>query len=195
MGLIPGLGRSPHRENGNPLQYSCWKFHGQRNLAGYSPGITKSGTRLSTRHKIASSQSRDIANTVQDLLLFRRSVMSDSLQPQGLQHAMFLWPSLFPEAYANSRPLSQWCHLVLSCPLLLLPSVFPRIRVFSNKSVLHIRWPKYWSFSFSISPSDEYSGLIYFRIDWFDLAVQGTLRSLLQYHSSMASILWCSDTG
>ena len=126
------------------------------------------------------------------LVQFSHSVMSDSLQPQGLQHAMFLWPSLFPEAYANSRPLSQWCHLVLSCPLLLLPSVFPRIRVFSNKSVLHIRWPKYWSFSFSISPSDEYSGLIYFRIDWFDLAVQGTLRSLLQYHSSMASILWCS---
>ena len=80
-------------------------------------------------------------------------------------------------------------HLIL-CRLLLLPSIFPSIRVFSNESVLHIRWPKYWSFSFSISPSNEYSGLISFRIDWFDLiAVQGTLKSLLQHHSSKASIL------
>ena len=86
-------------------------------------------------------------------------------------------------------------HLVLCHPLLLLPSIFPKIRVFSNESALHIRWPKYWSFSFSISPSSEYSGLISFRVDWFDfLAIQGTLRSLLQHHSSNASILhfgWC----
>ena len=83
-------------------------------------------------------------------------------------------------------------HLVLCCPLLLLPSVLPRIRAFSNKSVLPIWWPKYWSFSFSISPSNEYSGLTSFRIDWLDLlAVQGTLKSLLQHHSSKASILWC----
>ena len=81
-------------------------------------------------------------------------------------------------------------HLILCCPLLLLPSVSPSIRVFSNDSVLHIRWPKYWSFSFSISPSSECSGLISFRIDWMDLlAVQGTLRSLLQHHSSKASVL------
>ena len=84
-------------------------------------------------------------------------------------------------------------HLILCRPLLLLPSIFPSIRVFSNESVLHIRWPNYWSFSFSISPSNEYSGLISFRIDWFDLSVQGTLKSLLQHHSSKASILWCSD--
>ena len=78
--------------------------------------------------------------------------------------------------------------------LVLLPSVFPRIRVFSNETVLHIRWPKYWSFSFSISPSNEYSGLISFRMDWLDLlAVPGTLKSLLQHHSSKASIPWCSD--
>ena len=84
-------------------------------------------------------------------------------------------------------------HLVLCHSLLLLPSIFPSIRVFSNESVLCIRWPKYWSFSFSISPSNEYSGLISFRIDWFDiLAVQGTLKSLLQHHSSKASILWHS---
>ena len=84
-------------------------------------------------------------------------------------------------------------HLILCHPLLLLPSVFPSIRVFSNESVLCIKWPKYRSFSFSISPSNEYSGLISFRMDWLDLlAVQGTLKSLLQHHSSKASFLWCS---
>ena len=85
-------------------------------------------------------------------------------------------------------------HLILDCPSLLLsPSIFSSIRVFSNESVLHIRWPKYWSFSISISPSNEYSGLISFRMDWLDLlAVQGTLKSLLQHHSSKASILWHS---
>ena len=84
-------------------------------------------------------------------------------------------------------------HLILCHPLLLLPSTFPSIRVFSNESALPIRWPKYWSFSFSISPSSEYSGLISFRMDWLDLlAVQGTLKSLLQHHSSKASILWLS---
>ena len=84
-------------------------------------------------------------------------------------------------------------HLIFCCPLLLLPSIFPSIRVFSNESVLRIRWPKYWSFSFSISPSNEYSGLISFRMDWFDFfAVQRTLKSLVQYHSSKALVLWCS---
>ena len=84
-------------------------------------------------------------------------------------------------------------HLILCHPLLLLPSIFPSIRVFSNESSLHIKWPKYWSFSFNISPSNEYSGLISFRMDWLDLlAVQGTLKSLLQHHSSEASILRCS---
>ena len=83
-------------------------------------------------------------------------------------------------------------HLILCCPLLLLPSIFPRIRVFSNESALHIRWPKYWSFSFNISPSNEYPGLISFRMDWLDFpAVQGTLKSLLQHHSSKASIVRC----
>ena len=84
-------------------------------------------------------------------------------------------------------------HLILCRPLLLLPPIPPSIRVFSNESTLHIRWPKYWSFSFSISPSNEHPGLISFRMDWLDLlAVQGTLKSLLQQHSSKASILWCS---
>ena len=83
-------------------------------------------------------------------------------------------------------------HLILCHPLL-LPSIFPSIRVFSNESVLHIRWPKYWHFTFNISPSNEHSGLISFRMDWLDLlAIQGTLKSLLQHHSSKASILWCS---
>ena len=84
-------------------------------------------------------------------------------------------------------------HLILCHPLLLLPSIFPRIRIFSNESVLHIRWLMYWTFSFSIGPSHEYSGLISFRMDWLDLlAVQGTLKSLLQHHSAKASVLWCS---
>ena len=83
-------------------------------------------------------------------------------------------------------------HLILYCPFLLLPSIFPSIRVFSNESALCIRWSKYWSFSFSVSPSNEYSGLISFRIYWFDLEVQGTLKSLLQHHSSKASVLWHS---
>ena len=84
-------------------------------------------------------------------------------------------------------------HLILCRPLLLLPSIFPSIRIFSNESVLCIRWPKYWSFSFSISLSNQYSGLISFRMDWLDLlAVQGALKSLLQHHRSKASILWCS---
>ena len=84
-------------------------------------------------------------------------------------------------------------HIILCCPLLLLPSIFPSIRVFSNESALHIRWPKYWSISFSISPSDEYSRLLSFRIDWFDLlAVQETLKNLLQHQNLKALILWCS---
>ena len=126
---------------------------------------------------------------------FSCSVVSASLRPHGLQHARPPCPSPIPGACSNSCPLHQWCHqTVSSCrPLLLLPSIFPSIRVFSNESVLSIRWPKYWSFSFIISPSNDYSGLISFRMDWLDLlAVQGTLKSLLQHHSSKASILWCS---
>ena len=127
---------------------------------------------------------------------FSHSVMSDSLQPRGLQHTRLPYPSPTPEACSNSCPLSWWCHpkhLILCRPPLLLPSIFPSNRVFPNESVLCIRLLKYWSFSFSISPSKQYSGLISFRIDWFDLlAVQGTLMSLLQQHSSKISILWHS---
>ena len=100
---------------------------------------------------------------------FSRSVVSDSLQPHGLQHARLPCPSPTPRACSNSCPLSLWCHPTISSsvvPLLLLLSIFLSIRVFSYESVLHIRWPNYWSFSFSISTSNEYSGLISFRIDW-----------------------------
>ena len=99
-----------------------------------------------------------------------------------------------PGACSNSSPLSRWCHQTISSSVVLfLPSIFPSIRVFSNESALRIRWPKYWSFSFRNSPSNEYSGLISFRTDWLEfLAAQGTLKSLLQHHSSKASILWHS---
>ena len=102
--------------------------------------------------------------------MFSCSVMSDSLQPHGLQHTRSPCPSPTPRVYSNSsiELVMPSNHLILCCPLL-LPSFFPSIRVFSSKSVLCIRWPKYWSFSFSISPSNEYSGLISFRIDWLDL--------------------------
>ena len=118
--------------------------------------------------------------------------MSNSLWPHGLQHTRPPYRSPTPRAYPNSSVMPS-NHFILYRSLLLLPSIFPRIRVFSNESVLCIRWPKYWSFSFNISPSNEYSELISFMIDWFDLlAVQGTLKSLLQHHSSKASILQCS---
>ena len=114
----------------------------------------------------------------------------------GLEHSRLLCPSSSPRACSISCPLS-WLipssHLILCRTLLLLPSVFPSIRVFFSGSSVCIRWPKYWNFSFGISPSSEYSGLISFRMNGLDLlAVQGTRKSLLQYHSSRASILWCS---
>ena len=123
---------------------------------------------------------------------FSCSVVSKALWPHELQHYRPACPSPTPGVHPNPHPSSRWCHpTISSChPLLLLPSIFPSIRVFSNESTLHIRWPKYWSFSFNISPSNEHPGLISFRIDWLDLpAVQGTLKSLLQHHSSKASIL------
>ena len=123
---------------------------------------------------------------------FSCSVVSDSLRPHGLQHAR-------PPVYHQLQNLPKLMsiesvmpsnHLILCRPLFLPPSIFPSIRVFSNESVLCIRWPKYWSFSFSVSPSNEHSGLISFRIDWLDLlAVQGTLKSLPQHHCSKASVL------
>ena len=111
-----------------------------------------------------------------------------------MEHTRLPCPSLSPGVCSNSCPLSQWCYLTISSSVVpFSPSTFPSIKVFSNESAVHIRWPKYWSFSFSITPSREYSELIFFRIDWFGLlAVQGTFKSLLLHHSLKTSILWHS---
>ena len=114
------------------------------------------------------------------------SVVFSSLQHHGLQYATLHYQLLEIAQLMSIELVMPSNHLILSCPLLLLPSIFPSIRVFSNESALRIRWPKHWSFS--INPSSEYSGLISFRIDWFDLAVQGTLENLLQHHSLKASV-------
>ena len=126
---------------------------------------------------------------------FSPSVMSNSLWPHEPQHTRPLSPSRTPGVYPNSCPLSRWCHPTISSSVVPFSScpIFPSIRVFLNESALCIKWPKYWSFSFNISPSNGHPGLISFRMDWLDLlAVQGTLKSLLQQHSSKASIPWCS---
>ena len=118
---------------------------------------------------------------------FSYIVVSDSLRPRELKHARLLCPSQFPEVCSELMSFDSVMpsnRLILCCPLLLLPSIFPSIRVFSNELALHTRWPKYWSFS--ISPSSDYSGLISCRIDWFDpLAVPGTFKSLLQHYSEL----------
>ena len=115
--------------------------------------------------------------------------MSDSLRPHEPQHAN----SQSPPKPMSIKSMMLSNHLILCCPLLLLPSIFPSIRVFSNESALRVRWPKFWSLSFNISPTNEHPRLISFRMDWLDLlAVQGPLKSLLQHHSSKASILRCS---
>ena len=128
---------------------------------------------------------------------FSRSVVSYSLWPHELQHARPHWPTPTPitqiHIYWVSDAIQPSLQPVLCCPLLLLPPILPSLRVFSNESTLRIRWPMCWSFSFNVSPSKEYLELISFRMDWFDLhAVEGTLKSLLQHHSSKALILWCS---
>ena len=124
-------------------------------------------------------------------LQFSHSVMSNSLRPHGLQHTRFPYPSPTPGACSDSCPSSQWCHPATSSfvvPFSSCPPIPLSIRVFSNESTLCMRWPKYWSSSFSIIPSKEHPGLISFRMGWLDVfAVQGTLKSLLQHHSSKAS--------
>ena len=120
--------------------------------------------------------------------------MSDSAIPwiAARQASLSITSSQSSPKLMSTESVMPSNHLILCHPLLLPPSIFPSIGIFSNESVLHIRWPKYWSFSFSVSPSNEYSGLISFRIDWFDLAFQGTVKSLLQHHNSKVSIPWCS---
>ena len=134
---------------------------------------------------------------------FRRWVFSSVQSLSHVQLLVTLWIAAYQASLSITNSQSSFKlmsiesvmpsnHLILCHPLLLLPSIFPSIKVFSNESVLCIRWPKYWSFSFNICPSSEYSGLISFKMDWLDLlTVQGTLKSLLQYHSSKISILWC----
>ena len=127
---------------------------------------------------------------------FSHSVVSDSLRSHESQHARPLCPSPTPRVYSNSCPSSRWCHpAILSSvvPFSSCPPIPPSIRVFSKESTLCMRWPKYWNFSFNISPSNEHPGLISSRMDWLDLlAVQGTLKGLLQHHSSKLSIVRCS---
>ena len=130
------------------------------------------------------------------LLLLSHQVVSDSLRPSGLQCARLPCPLPSPGVCSSSRLLSSWCHPTIS--LFITPSP-PAInlsqhQVFSSELALRIRWPKYWSFSFNINPSNEYSGLISFRIDWFDLAVQGTLRSVLQHHNLKGTPKWMQSS-
>ena len=148
--------------------------------------------RLIQRKSLNRSESHSTPFLVQSFCCC--SVVSDSLQLHGLQQARLPCPSLSPGACSNSCPLSWWCHPTISFSVTSFsscPQSFPALGFFSNESALRIRWPKYWSFSFSISPSNEYSELVSFQIGWFDLlAVQGTLKSLLQHHILKASILW-----
>ena len=171
--------------NGSPLQYSCLENPVDRGAwwaAVYE--VAQSRTQLKWRSSSSSSSSVQSLSPVQLFLTPWTAACQASLSIANS------W-SLFKLKSIKSVIPSN--HLILCCPLLLLFSIFPSIRVFSNESVPRIRWPKYWSFSFSISPSNEYSGLISFRIYWLDLhAVQGVLTSFLQNHSSKASILWCS---
>ena len=159
------------------------KSHGWRSLVGYSTWVAKCLTTESLHFLPTKLQFSSVH--------FSCSGMSDSLRPHEPQHARPPCPSPTPRVHPNSCPLVMPSnHLIFCHPLLLLPSIFPSIRVFSNESALYKRWPKYWSFSFSISPSNEFPGLISFRMDWLDLlVVQRTLKSLLQHHGSKASIL------
>ena len=200
------VGKIPWRRGWQPTPvFLPGESHGQRSVAGYSPwgGKELDMTKVTEhmfRVKIKSYMIFKIwvplcflyyCQINIYLLLFSLSVMSNSLWPYGLQHARLPCPSPSSGACSNSCPLSWWCHqTILSSviPLLLLPSIFPSIRVFSNELALHIRWPKYWSFSFSISPSNEYSGLISFRIDWFDLLAVNPKQIFTQYHICELSI-------
>ena len=159
MGSIPGLGRSPAAGYGNPLQYSCLG------------NPTDRGAWQATVHGLTKES--DLTS-----VQFSHSVVSDSLRPHEPQHARLPCPSPTLRAWLVSCPSSQWCHPTISSSVVPFSSCFlPSLRAFPNESVLCIRWAKYWSFSFSISPSNEYSRLISFRIDWFDfLSVQGLSR-------------------
>ena len=190
--------------NCSPLGYSVHRIFQARVLEFPKPDFLLSHTLLLTRTPshmqkcyLPSFIMQRILNNVStkaQSVQFSRSVVSNSLQLHAARQASLS----ITNSRSSPKPMSTESvmpsnHLILCRPLLLLPSIFPSIRVFSNESALHIRWPKYWSFSFNISPSSEYSGLISFRMDWLDLlTVQGTFKSLLQHHSSKASVLWRS---
>ena len=182
----PWVGKIPWRRAWQPTPvFLPGESHGQRSLAGYSPLGCKESDRTEqltlTVYQFSSVQS------LSHVWLF--------VTPWTIAHqaSLSITNSWSPPKLMSIELAMQSNHLILCCPLLLLPSIFPSIRVFSNESALRIRWPKYWSFSFNIGPSNEHPGLISFRMDWLDLfAVQGTLKSLLQHHSSKASILRCS---
>ena len=192
-GLIPGMGRSPEVGSGNPLQIFAWRIPWT-----WKPGGLQSMGLQRVGHDWATNTS-----TFRTAFIYLKMFSSVQLLSQvrlfatpwitALQASLSIINSeslLKLMSIESEMPSS---HLILCCPLLLLFPIPPSIRVFSNESTIPMRWPNYWSFSFSISPSSEYPGLISFRMDWLDLlAVQGTLKSLLQYHSSKASILRCS---
>ena len=159
----------------------------QGNAASHHRGSRHQEERLreSSQHRVCGHQ----ASPILLLLLLSHSVVSDPMNHRR-QASLSITNSRSPPKPMSTESVMPSNHLILCQPLLLPPSIFPSIRVFPNESALHIRWPKYWSFSFNISPSNEHPGLISFRMDWLDLlAVQGTLESLLQHHSSKASIL------
>ena len=180
-GSVARLEWSPGEGNGHPLQYSCLKNSMDR------------GARWATVHEVAESDITEHINilfVVQSLSQVRLFVTLRT-EARQVSLSLIIFRSLLkPMSIELVMPPS---HLILCRPLLLLPPIPPSIRVFPNESTLCMRWPKYWSFSFSISPSNEHPGLISFRMDWLDLlAVQGTLKSLLQHYSSKASVLWHS---
>ena len=166
------------------------EFHGQRSLEGYSPWDRRE---LDTTERLTLSLSCTLSCLIVVVQLLSCVWLFPTLWTAAHQASLSITISRSLLKLMSIESVMPSNHLILCCPLLLLPSIFPSIRVFSSESVLCIRWPKYWSFSFSISPSNEYSGWISFRIDWLGLlTVQGTLKSLLQHHSSKASVLWRS---
>ena len=180
----------PHMTTGKTIASTRWTFVGKvmSLLFNMLSRLVITSLPRSKHFLISRLQSQSRGFSVQ----FSRSVVSKSLWTHEAQYSRPPCPSPTPGVHPNACPLCRWCHpttSILCCPLLLLPSIFPSIRVSSNESPLLIRWPKYWSFSFNISPSNEHPGLISLRMDCLDLlAVQGTLKSLLQHHSSKASI-------